>query len=139
MTLTTPYEVFNLDSVKFIPNQKLKFLYIQTGKKPDTLTLLTTIPELSNIKECEGFFLSNDNMTFLYSDSAESVPITKVTNLNKLLRNGFHVECEHHNALKNVPFKKPLIYLEEYLNGYRLTYSETIIPHLDAFNFINLG
>ncbi len=69
----------------------------------------------------------------------ESVPTTKVTNLNKLLRNGFHVECKHHNALKNVPFKKPLIYLEEYLNGYRLTYAETIIPHLDAFNFINLG
>lgn len=130
MTITTPYEVFNLDSVKFIPNQELKFLYIQVGKKPDTLTLLTTIPELSKIKECEGFFLFNDTMSFLYSDSVESVPITRVTNLSKLLREGFNA---------SVPFKKPLIYLEEYLDGYRLTYSEPIIPHLDAFNFISLG
>ena len=130
MTITTPYEVFNLDSVKFIPNQKLKFLYIQVGKNPDTLTLLTTIPELSKIKECEGFFLFNDTMSFLYSDSVESVPITKVTNLSKLLREGFNA---------SVPFKQPLIYLEEYLDGYRLTYSEPIIPHLDAFNFISLG
>ncbi len=139
MTLTTPYEVFNLESVKFIPNQKLKFLYIQLGKKPDTLTLLTSIPELSKIQKCEGFFLFNDTMNFLYDDSVEAIPITRVTNLNKLLREGFHVEGEHHNALKNVPFKKPLIYLEEYLDGYRLTYSEPIIPHLDAFNFISLG
>ena len=139
MTITTPYEVFNLDSVKFIPNQKLKFLYIQIGKKPDTLTLSTSIPELSKIQKCEGFFLFNDTMNFLYDDSVEAIPITRVTNLNKLLREGFHVEGEHHNALKNVPFKKPLIYLEEYLDGYRLTYSEPIIPHLDAFNFISLG
>lgn len=133
MNLTTPYEVFNLESIKFIPNQQLKFLYIQPGKKPNTLALLTTIPELSQIQKCEGFFFLNDSMYFLYSDTCESVPITRVTNINKLLRDGFHSNDSH------TPFRKPLIYLEEYLDGYRLTYSEPIIPYPNAFNFIQIG
>lgn len=139
MTLSTPYKEFSLQSVKFIPNQNSKFLYIQTGKEPDTLTLITTIPELSQIHSCEGFFFLNDTITFLYSSTVETVSITKVTNLSRLLRKGFYVDGNHYNALKTVPIKKPLIYLEEYLEGYRLTYSESIIPHSDALNFIKIN
>lgn len=139
MEVITPYKKHTLEACRFIPNQKTKFMYIQAGKKPNTLTLITSIPELANISTCEGLFKVDDTMSFLLADTCETLQISRVTNINKLLREGFvGLDGVFRNNLKRVNFSKPIFYLEEYLAGYSLTYSEPLIPHIDAFNFIEI-
>ena len=141
MELITLYGKHTLEACRFIPKQQTKFMYIQAGKKPNTLTLITSIPELANISTCEGLFKTDsETINFLLADTCEPLKLTKITNIDKLLLNGFTTkEGIHLNNLKNVKFTKPIIYLEEYLDGYRLTYSKALIPHTDAFNFIAIG
>lgn len=129
MILTTLSTTYSLQSSKFIPNQELKFLYIQPGKLPNTLAILTTIPELSNISKCEGIFFHNSSLNFLFKDEAISIPISIITNIDSI--------CRELNTPK-AKFSKPILYIESYNESFRLTYSEMLIPHPMFLNFISI-
>ena len=140
MQLTTIHATFPLDLVKFTPNRLPKFLYIQQSRKSTSLHLITNIPELANISTCQGIYVSEGLIHFLFPDTCESLPLARTTNLNRLLREGFTdsqgVYC---NALRHVHFSKPLLDLTESHTGYNLTYSEPLIPTPAALNLIQIG
>ena len=130
MYLSTMLRTYKVN-LRYIPNQKAKFLYLRPDKVPDTLLLLTSIAELHDIKDATALLLNNKNFIVLFNDHAEVFPVAQISNLDSVCR---ELEPDGHLSISI-----PLLFLEEYTDeNYRLSYSEQLIKHPVLLDYISI-
>lgn len=107
-TITLP-----ISTIRYI-NNPTQFLYIEPHKS--NYRILTSYPQLSAIAELSGIGLSTidskPHISFTLPTEVVSIPIDLTTSLQQVLESMLEYE---------VKFNTPLLYVEDYEHGTRLT------------------
>jgi hypothetical protein len=111
--ILSPTVSLDLDTIKFVKSPT-PFLYIEPSKS--NYRILTSYPELADISNLLGIGVSTVDSTlvvyFCLPTGNISIPITKLTHLSQVLLDMGETE---------VTFNTPLLYVEDYPEGKRLT------------------
>lgn len=112
-SLTLPTITLSISTIRYI-NNATHFFYLEPHKS--NYRILTSYPQLAAIAELSGIGLSTidskPHISFTLPTEVVSIPINLTTSLQQVLEGMSEYE---------VKFDKPLLYVEDYEHGTRLT------------------